>query len=120
MVIFGHPENTQIGVTVYLCSAALFNLALVVYCSHALNGQLSYDLQRLAFCAIILNFIGWITYLAQVTPAFINFLVMVLTYGMFTRIIWVHDGDSDAGGWRDLVRRLLDRGSVVHHEKAKP
>lgn len=115
----GHPENTPTGVTVYLCTAALFNLASVIYFANCLKGQLSYDLQRLAFCAIILNFAGWITYLAQVSPAFINTLMAALTYGMFTRLFWISDGDTDCGGWRDLVRRLTDRGQVVHHKKAQ-
>lgn len=118
-LMFGGPENTFMGITVYLSSAALMSFAAIVCYAHILKGQLSFDLQRLAFCAIALNFLGWLTYLAQQSPAIINQLIAAVTYGTFTRILWISDGDSDAGGWHDLVHRLFGRSQGLHNQKAK-
>jgi hypothetical protein len=117
VAFFGHPENTEMGVTVYLGTAAFANAASVVYFSHALNGRLSYDLQRLAFCAIILNSASWVLYMAQMSPSIINFMMGMLTYGMFTRVCWISDGDSDAGGWGDLLRRFAAERQKLHSKE---
>ena len=118
-LIFGGPENTVAGVTVYLASAALMSFIAIVIYAHIIKGQLSFDLQRLSFCAIALQFTGWLLYLAQQSPAIINQLIAAVTYGTFTRILWTGDGDSDAGGWRDLFCRLFGGGASVHSKKAK-
>ena len=119
LVFFGSPENTQLGVTIYQGTAALCNGLSVMYFAHGLQAKVSYDLQRLAFCAMFLNAAAWLLYMAQQSPSTVNFLIGMVTYGMLIRTIWISDGDSDSGGWSDLVHRLLNRGWIVHHEKAK-
>lgn len=118
-VFFGHPENTELGVTIYQGTAALLNGLSVIYFANGLQGKVSYDLQRLGFCAMFLNAAGWLLYMAQQSPSSVNFLIAMVTYGMLVRTIWISDGDSDSGGWSDLVHRLLNRGGIVHYEKAK-
>lgn len=118
-LFFGNPENTQLAVTLYLCTSALFNLVAVVYYAHSLRGELSFHMQCGAFVAIVLNVASWVTYLSIHSPAITNFLGTALTYGMFFRLFWVSDGDFDAGGWRDLACRLTDRGRVIYFKEAQ-
>lgn len=118
LVFFGSPENTQLGVTIYQGTAALCNAISVVFFAHVLKGKLSYDLQRLAFCAILLNSFGWVLYMAQYSPYFINFLMSMVTYGMFTRVCWVSDNDTDSGGWRDFLLRAFAKRQKFYLKKA--
>lgn len=117
-VAFGHPQNTPLGVTVYCGTAALFSAAAVVFYSHALQGCLAYDMQRLALCAIFLNASSWIFYMAQESPSIINFLMKMVTYGMFLRVCWINDDDTDYGGWRDLLRRCNSGRQQLHTKAA--
>lgn len=116
--IFGNPENTPLAVTVYIGTAALCNALSVVFFANILKGKLSYDLQRLAFCALFLNSVSWVLFMAQQSPSSINFLMSMVTYGMFTRVCWVSDNDSDAGGWRDFLRRSFAQRQKLYLEKA--
>ena len=118
--IFGEPENSPLGVTVYIGTAALCNALSVVFFAHVLKGKLSYDLQRLAFCAIVLNSVSWVLFMAQQSPSSINFLMSMVTYGMFTRVCWVSDNDTDSGGWRDFLRRSFAQRQKLYLKKANP
>lgn len=118
--LFGCQESTRIAVTVYLSTSALFNVAAILCYDRVLRGQLSADLQKLAYCAIILNFLGWATYMFQRSPQVVNIMTAALTYGTFTRLLWISDGDTDVGGWRDLLRRATDWSSSIHFKEAQP
>lgn len=116
---FGDPSNTRLGVSVYLATSALFNASAIFCYDRILKGQLSSDLQHLAYWAIILNFLAWVTYMFQMSPQVVNIMITALTYGTFTRLLWVSDGDTDVGGWRDLLRRVADWRKSIHFKEAQ-
>lgn len=129
--LFECSESTRLAVSVYLGTSALFNLALIICYDRLLAGRLRTDVQVLAEIAIALNFLGWLTYMFQASPAVVNIMTDALTYGTFVRLLWISDGDTDVGGWRDAIRRLVDlwnnllRRAVDWHqgvffEKKKP
>jgi hypothetical protein len=120
LLIFGNPVNTRAGISVYLATSALFNAASIFCYAHLLTNKLSSDLQKLAYCAIILNGLAWITYMLELSPRVVNDMVQALTYGTFTRLLWISDGDSDVGGWRDLLRRAADWCMGIHFRTTKP
>lgn len=128
---FGCESSTRLAVSIYLGTSALFNLAAIICYDRILGGRLRSDLQVMTEVAIALNFLGWLTYMFQSSPVVVNIMTEALTYGTFVRLLWISDGDTDVGGWRDAVRRLADmwnnllRRAVDWHqgvffEKKKP
>lgn len=115
---FGHPENTKMSVTIYLATAALANVAVVVVAAKVLRDQLSYDIQRLNYCAIIVNFMGWLAYLASKSPVVFNATITALGYGQFLRLFWIGDDDSDRNGL-DLVRGRYFFNAGLHTKGSK-
>ena len=129
--VFGCTESTRLAVTVYLATSALFNLGAIICYDRLLAGRLRAEVQVMAEIAIALNFLGWLTYMFQASPMVVNIMTDALTYGTYVRLLWISDGDTDAGGWRDLLCRMADlwnsifRRSVNWHqsvffEKKKP
>lgn len=106
--LFGCTESTRFAVSVYLGTSALFNIAAIVFYEHILKGNLRRDLQHLTEFAIALNFLGWLTYMFEASPAVVGTMTEAITYGTFVRLMWISDGDTDVGGWRDLLRRMAD------------
>ena len=106
--LFGCTESTRFAVSVYLGTSSLFNLAAIIFYDRILKGNLRRDLQLLTEVAIALNFLGWLTYMLGSNPAVVNIMTEALTYGTFVRLLWISDGDTDVGGWRDLLRRMAD------------
>jgi len=106
--LFACEESTRFAVSVYLGTSALFNVAAIVFYDFMLRGNLRRDLQHLEEFAIALNFISWLTYMFDRSPAVINIMTEALTYGTYVRLLWISDGDTDVGGWRDLLRRMAD------------
>lgn len=117
---FGNPESTRLAVTVYLSTSALFNAFALLCYTRIVRGKLSSDLQHLAYGAIILNFMAWVTYMFNMSPQVVNIMTSAVTYGTFTRLLWVSDGDIDVGGWRDLLHRSNNWLKGLHFKEAKP
>ena len=112
-LLFSGPENTRLGATVYHGGAALFNAITIIFVAHLMCGQISIDLQRLGFCAMVINFLSWIAYLAQQSPVVFNLTITAVSYAQFARILWNSDGDDDVNRGRfGLVRwpHLLGAG----------
>lgn len=106
--IFGCTESTRLAVTVYLATSALFNLSAIICYDRLLAGRLRSDVQVMVEIAIALNFLAWLTYMLQASPAVVNIMTEALTYGTYVRLLWISDGDTDAGGWRDLLCRVAN------------
>src|SRR5690349_8033670 len=77
---FGHVENSITGVAIYVCTAAICNLVAVLLASDLIRGKASYDMQRLAYCAIVVNFLSFILYSAKISPALLNLTITVISY----------------------------------------
>lgn len=118
-LFFGHPENTRAAVSVYFFSSALFMVGSIFCYAHMLRAKLASDLMDLAYLAMVLNGIAWATYMGGHSLKTINIMIEALTYGTYARLLWIHDGDLDVGGWRDVVRRVSDWSKKIHFKEAK-
>lgn len=117
--LFGNPENTKIGISIFLGSSALFNASTIFFYDKILDGKLSSDLQSMAYYAVVLNVLAWIAYMSHQSPQVANIMISALTYGIFTRLMWISDGDNDVGAGRDLLRRVVDWGKKIHFKEAQ-
>ena len=115
--VFGAVENSPAGMLWYHGGAALFDGATIVIAAHALQGQLSYDMQRLGICAMIVNFMGWLAYLAYLPPAPYNAAIVALSYVQWVRLLWIGRHDANHLG-RDLVRWDHSGGTKLHFTEA--
>jgi hypothetical protein len=109
-----------LAVSLYLGTSALFNAIAILCYDRILRGKLSSDLQHLAYGAIILNFLAWVTYMFNMSPQVVNIMTSAVTYGTFTRLLWVSDGDTDVGWWRDILRRAANWLKSLHFKEAQP
>ncbi len=122
LVVVAHPalvgdvSNTPGGMMIYHGVALLFDYATLVVCSFMLDGQLRDDMQTLCLASMIVNFIGWILYLAYAPPVFYDCAIGVLGYVQWIRLFL---GDHDAYRMgRDLVHRRDSVGPKLHSKEA--
>lgn len=97
-------KNTPDKMLLYHASAALADLVIIHLARYTLTGAVRGDIQRLNLCAIIVNFIGWVAYLAYASPATYNLTIMVLGYVQYIRLLWADQDASNTVGL-PLVRR---------------
>lgn len=91
-------DNTLFLMTMFHGSAATFDLLILYSVSKLISGRLRDDMQTLCLVSIVINFIGWIAYLAYAPPVFYNITMWGLTYVQFGRLLYVDDHDVDSLG----------------------
>lgn len=89
-------ENTLESVALSCCLSAICNACAILAAHELTTGRTSFDLQRLAFCALVVNYIVFIAYAAKSSPVILacNTLISVLSYAQLARLLWPNDGDS--------------------------
>ncbi len=102
--LFSGVTNTPLGMLAYHGSASLSDLAIVMVIPSIVRRKIAYDIQRLSLCAIVVNFIGWLAYLAYLPPVTYNTIVVALGYAQLARLLWMDRNDFDHMGMH-LVRR---------------
>lgn len=108
--------NTPGGMLVYHATALAFDYALLIACAVMLDGKLSDDMQTLCLMSMIVNFSGWLLYLAYAPPVPYNYAIGVLGYVQYARLLL---GDHDAYRMgRDLVHRRDSLGPKFHSKEA--
>lgn len=110
--------NTPAGMFVYHGAAAGIDFLLLVCAANLLEGRLSSDMQNLCWLSMIVNFFGWLLYLAYAPPISYNYAIGVLGYAQLARLIYLGPyGIDPAGEYRFCGH---DFGSPqLHYEKAK-
>lgn len=83
--------NTPAGMFLYHGAAALFDFATLVVSAHALEGQLSDDMQTLCLVSMVVNFAGFILYMAWLPPFSYDIAIMGVGYVQYIRLFM---GDS--------------------------
>lgn len=96
--------NTPAGMFLYHGAAALFDFATLVVSAHALEGRLSDDLQALCFASMIVNFLGFLAYMAYAPAIVYNNAIWGLCVVQYGRLLWV-DGNGHRLMGFDMVRR---------------
>lgn len=104
--------NTPMGMLLFHGSAALVDLMLLYCVSQILAGRTCEDMQTLFLVSIVLNFLGWLAYLAYAPPIYYNVFMWGLTYAQWARILL---GDYD-----DYVAHLLGVNLVRRDDLHRP
>lgn len=111
-VALADVPNTPAGMLLYHGSAAVFDWSLLVLTPMILRGRLCDHMQTLNFVSMVINFMGWITYLAWTPPTVYNMLIAGLSYVQFIRLLLDDDAINTLRGF--MVRRP-DSGRAVAH-----
>lgn len=89
------PQNTLASVAINQVLSAFSNTCALLAAAAFVRGKASYDLQRLAFCAIVVNFLSFVAYSAKISPLIhaLNSAITVISYAQLIRILWPGNGD---------------------------
>lgn len=102
--------NTPEGMLLFHGSAASVDLLLIFAVPALLSGQLCGDMQNLCLVSIVVNFVGWIAYMAYAPPLLFNVMSWSLCYVQFGRLLLMDVDDADSMG-SNLVRRSYHLGA---------
>lgn len=105
------PGSIEIGeVALFICTAALANAVTVFLAAAVIRGAVSYDIQRLAFCAIVVNLLSFIAFAAKNSPCvhLLNDTVTVISYAQLARLLWPGYGNRSDRDQRYFVSRFAD------------
>jgi hypothetical protein len=89
------PENTLASVAVNQVLSAFSNTCALLAAAAFVRGKASFDLQLLAYCAIVVNFLSFVAYSAKISPLIhaLNSAITVISYAQLLRILWPSNGD---------------------------
>lgn len=89
------PENSLAGAAICNCLSALSNACAVIAAAYLVKGKASFDLQRLAYCAVVVNLLGFLAYAAKSSPSVYatNTAITVISYAQLIRLLWPSNGD---------------------------
>lgn len=109
----------------YYGSAALFDLLTIVTLSLMMRPpKLALMLQQLAMISIMLNFYGWIAWMAYLAPDAYSLLFIGLYFTAIIILMWGGDGvlgGSKLGsGHSGISRHAYQRGYTYNHYKEAP
>ncbi len=100
--------NTPDGMFVFHVSAACVDLFLLYGAPKFLFGRLCDDMQTFCFVSIVVNFLGWLAYLAYAPPIYYNVFMWGLSYVQWARLLLVDSHDANYLGI-NLVRSANNR-----------
>lgn len=96
--------NDPLGMLAFHGSAALFDFFLIICMPQLVEGRLCDDMQVLCLVSMCANFIGWIAYMAYLSPVFYNAFQLGLSLVQGFRLL-ITDGDNAHNNQRvHLVR----------------
>lgn len=104
------PSTIEIGdVALFICTAAIANALSILLAATVLRGAVSYDMQRLAFCAVVVNLLSFIAFAAKNSPCvhFLNDTITVISYAQLARLLWPGYGNRYDGDRRYCVSRFV-------------
>lgn len=84
-------KNTPELMFVYHGSAVLADLVIIKIAGHALTGRVSFDIMYINLCAIVVNFMGFLAYMAYLPPSMYNTMMAGVIYAQWARLIWTDD-----------------------------
>lgn len=119
---FYTPDNNLLSVALNQCLSGVTNTCALLSAAFLVRGKASYDLQRLAFCAIVVNFLSFVAYSAKISPLIyaLNGAITVISYAQLVRILWPGNGDPIYHNRRFGFLRFADfQSKIFHMEKTK-
>jgi hypothetical protein len=84
------PESALLSVAISQCLSAFCNAIAVVAAAYLVRGRASYELQLLAYCAVVVNLLSFISYAAKISPMVhaLNLTITVISYAQLARLLW--------------------------------
>ena len=92
--VHGHSfgfKNTPELMLICHGSAVAADLAVIYIAGYALTGRISRDIMYINLCAIIVNFMGFLAYMAYLPPSFYNKAMAGVIFAQWARLIWTDD-----------------------------
>ena len=102
--------NTPAGMLLFHWSAAFADYVLMLSLPSLVDGRLCDDLEILCLASMVVNFLGFIAYLAYASPVFYNVFMWGLAYVQWGRLLLTDRHDLDDLG-HNIVRRLDSWGA---------
>lgn len=105
------PSSSKLNeVSIFICTAALANAVCILLPAALMRGSASYDMQRLAFCAIVVNFFSFIAFAAKSSPLvhLFNDTITVISYAQLARLLWPGYGNRSDNSRRFGIFRFVD------------
>jgi len=116
------PQNSLLGAGIQSVLSALTNTCALLAAAAFVRGHASFDLQRLAFCAIVVNFLNFAAFAAKSSPLVyvFNTSITVISYAQLARILWPGNGSLIHHTRRfGLFRFANFQGKGIHLETEK-
>lgn len=117
-ILVGGIENTPEGMFVYHLSAAATDYMLLISASSVLAGRLVRNMQALCFMSMIVNFAGWVLYMAYSPPSTYDYAILGIGYVQFGILFTVGLYGTDRVG-DGIVRGPDPLGPQLHVKEAK-
>lgn len=102
--------NSEVGMLVYHGSAATMDLILIYTLPALLAGKVCDDMQLLCLAFIVVNFVGFLLYMAFSPPIIYNTISWGLAYVQYARLFILDSDHVDSVGG-NLVRRSHHLGA---------
>lgn len=103
-----YRPHGEVGMTLFYTSAALFDWVLFRICPWVVEGGLCTDMMALCIASVAWSAVGWILYMAYVSPTYYVVLGWCITGVQTLRLLMV-DGNGINSVRNFLVRRSPDR-----------
>lgn len=88
------PENSLLSAGVQTILSALTNTCALLSADAFVRGKASFDLQRIAYCALVVNLLNFAAFAAKSSPFVyvFNTSITVISYAQLVRILWPGNG----------------------------
>jgi hypothetical protein len=111
-------SNTPEGMLIYHWTAMMVDYALLAFASFILYGRLSKFMQYSCLASMIVNFAGWVLYLAYAPPVTYNYAIGIISYVQYTILFTMGLYGTDRVG-EYLFRGHDSSGPQLDNKKAK-
>lgn len=86
--------NSPVSMLLFHGSASMVDLVLLYAVPAIIAGRLCDDMQALCLASIVVNFIGWLLYMAYASPIFYNVISWSLAYVQWLRLFMADGNDA--------------------------
>lgn len=87
--------NTPQMMFIYHGSAAAVDLFLLWITQHLISGRLCDHIQASCIASVVINYVGYRLYMAYSPPEMYNYLIGILSYVQYLRLLYVGRHDAD-------------------------
>ncbi len=111
-------SNSPVGMFIYHITAAITDYMLLLCVPSLLCGRLAESMQQLCLLSMIVNFTGWVLYMAYVPPMPYNYAISVTGYVQYAILFTagIHGLNS---AWQCFICGANSVGPQLYNTKEK-